>query len=125
MTYANIALDLRRPTEDYLIEHIHGPVAVHRSGLQNNMRYSLLSRGLIEPDLQPGDSLNFPKHTRITEDGRKVVAYVLGRYADALVAAGALERFKPIGEPINLPLIKLDYVRHVEGDMIDAEKEPS
>lgn len=71
---------------DLLIEHIDGPIQV-RMNVQGraSLWKAAFAAGLICAVV---NSEKRPRHSRLTEGGRKVLARELGNWADALVRAG-------------------------------------
>lgn len=94
MIHRNIANALRRTERDLLIEHVDGskdvPAQVY-VGHNQSPRNSLILKGLVRPDRRKRAT-----KTLITEDGRQVLAYILGEYADALIRAGYVGLASPI-----------------------------
>jgi hypothetical protein len=72
-----------------LIKHVPAPQPIVRWRDDNRLKTILR---LMELDLLRGDQPITPRFTHLTMLGREAVAHVLGQYADALVAAGVLER---------------------------------
>jgi hypothetical protein len=84
---------------DELVKHVGSeqPFVAYRPDNRGKTIASLLRERLIK-----GEPLTSPKKTSLTVRGREVAAIVLGEYADALVAAGCLDR--PL-RPIQLALL--------------------
>ena len=73
---------------DVLIEHVDGWATVKvRTNAYRNTVQCLIERGLLWTPA----GVARPKLTRLTDQGREVLAETLAAYADALVAAGALK----------------------------------
>lgn len=69
---------------DLLIEHIDGPIQVDLRG-RATLWKAAFDNGYI---IGLGSSTKKPRHSHLTEEGRKVLAHALGSWADALVRAG-------------------------------------
>ena len=86
MNHKRIAHELSFTSRDLLIEHVDGsndvPVPVYVTE-RCAARNGLIAKGLVRPDRKERAT-----KTIITDDGRQVLAYVLGDYADALIRAG-------------------------------------
>lgn len=93
MNDVEIANRLTRVMENLLVSHIDGPVTV-REGETPTTRIALIRLGLIKPDRD-----HRPHHTMITERGRAVMAYVLGRYADVLSRVALMRAEKAARNP--------------------------
>lgn len=76
-----IASRLKWPQQMQLVEHARGPrrITVLRQGDVRTMN-ALIARGLIQPARRKAR----PSHTIATEQGRAVIAYLLGKWADVL-----------------------------------------
>lgn len=79
-----------RAQRDFIIAHIDGPVQinVHYTplGLTRNLLVGLGVLRLVPIGAEK------PRFTELTSDGREALGVILGDYADALVAAGMLDR---------------------------------
>lgn len=83
MNHRSVSYTLSRLQRDMLIEHIDGGiVAVDVTRL--NTRDALVDRGLLV-HIERGSR---PLRTRLSEDGRAVVAAILADYAETLIRAG-------------------------------------
>lgn len=90
MNHAAVAALMSKHKRDLLVSHVDGsaeiPVALwgdDRGALRTST--ALIAAGL----LSPVPAMPRPRFTRITEDGRMVLALILAEYAEALVRAGA------------------------------------
>lgn len=100
MYHGHVAHQMSKPARDLLLEHIDGtsyvaaPFSV-QDPARKRTALALMDRGLIRFS-------GYKKHqsTRITEDGRKVLAWLLASYAEALVKAG----FTGLESPLHLAL---------------------
>lgn len=72
-----------------LVRHIDRAVPVDHGDQHAATRIALIAKGLLRGDPV---GVTRPRHTVLTEAGRHAVCVILARYADALVAAGFLDR---------------------------------
>lgn len=82
-----VAHYLSSAQRDMLIEHVEGIKLIWLGVIRTERattRSVLIALNLIRWN----KSTPRPTHTRITDDGRCVLGFVLGAYVDALVAAG-------------------------------------
>lgn len=90
MNHSDVARKLSVPKREVLIEHLDGgewieALVVVRNSARNKTIHVLMDDGLIR---YAGYGRSGQKTTRITDDGRMVLALVLASYAESLIRAG-------------------------------------
>lgn len=120
--HEQMAADMPTPAKDWLIRHIDHPIKISTDYRRSTANY-LLRRGLVRACRPEGGVMitTRPMMTELTEDGRMVVGWVLARYADALIAAGALERQHLIMSPPLAPVF--NAILRTLGERRGAPKE--
>ena len=102
-----VARGLSRIMRDYLIEHVKGPRPIDRMGESHRARtrISMTARGLVRVGLSSphGRGFHAPTHTHITRQGRAVLAFLLGEYAEILCRLG-YGVVAPSEPPAHVPL---------------------
>lgn len=109
-----------------LVEHVPGPIefiAARRRGDQTNSTIlCLVSYGLLKTG--PQHSIRWT-HTELTLAGREIAAKILAGYAEALVAAGALDASVFAERPlVALRRLKREgrFLPHEPGEVPEAEE---
>jgi len=109
MSHSRVAKHLSPLQRNFLIKHINGgreiPVPVFMTELKGP-RLALIRLGLLRPNRQA-----FASKTLLTEDGRMVLAIILGEYADALVRAGFTGVASPLGVETRQPVDVREPIR--------------
>lgn len=86
-TAKRVGQSLSSAQRDMLIEHVDGIKLIWLGVIRTER--ATTRNGLIERNLiRWNKSTPRPTHTRITDDGRCVLGFVLGAYVDALVSSG-------------------------------------
>lgn len=101
MIHEDIARKLSRAARHLLVAHVDGTAPNvadnhHQATLATLMTAELVSFG-------PGEQSARPRFSRITENGREVLGYVLAEFAEALVRAGHLEAVPVALAPFKTP----------------------
>lgn len=90
MDHADVARGLTRQLRELLIEHVNGGTYVEAPfDAQNKYRRRSMAV-LMERQLIRFTGYKRHNTTRITEDGRQVLAFILAEYAEALIRAGRI-----------------------------------
>ena len=111
MFHEQIAQRLSKHQRDMLVEHIDGklfvPVPVTlRNPARNRSTLALIDAKLIRYSGHWRSDHNRPQSTRITDDGRQVLAIILAQYAEALIRAGhARQQVPGASSPLSTSLI--------------------
>jgi hypothetical protein len=79
-----LALKLSSSQRDFLIEHSCGMRPFLNAPVENKTRKSLVERELVTYDPPTRSLLGIPNGTVLTDDGREVLCFILGRCADNL-----------------------------------------
>lgn len=120
MHHAHVARVLTHRQQAILLKHLKGPQQVIVGGNKKALN-GLLTRGLLQFCTKAGgySILSRACFTNTTEDGRAVVGFVLGRFADELIAAGFIETglIKLESRGVKLSLTADDYA--------DSHEEPA
>ena len=90
MSPSSIARNLTIIQRNCLIAHVNGPQPFLTNDARPTKR-SLIEYGLLRAPCGGQPRVSRPKELVLSELGREVVCIVLGQYAEALIAAGALE----------------------------------
>jgi hypothetical protein len=101
-----------------LIDHIDGPVMVRR-GHDRVSRQRLLTLGLIQP-FPIGTQSRRPQATVSTMEGRRVMAIILGQYADALADRESAAPIKLQAATTLKALERLREYRRISSPVPDA-----
>lgn len=116
MNYQRVVGVLSPQQRNFLIKHIDGgreiPVPVFISE-EKGARAVLIRLGLLRPNRK-----QFASKTFMTDDGRMVLAIILGEYADALVRAGFVGVASPLG---TAPLQPVDAVEPIRDETYEDE----
>ena len=87
-----VARGMSRLMRDYLIVHVKGPRPIDRIRESRGFktRMAMTARGLVRAGgSSPKDNgFTVPSHTHITRQGRAVLAFLLGEYAEILCRLG-------------------------------------
>jgi len=90
MSARSIARSLSNIQRSSLVEHAPGPQR-YFTDTDRKTKQSLVDAGLLRPTARENQA-KFPPELVLSELGREVVCFILGDYADALVASGVLEQ---------------------------------
>lgn len=104
MNHKAVAASLRQAQRDLLVRHIDGETFVN---LQCDVRTKgahPTMRTLMDLKLIRYSGWKSVQTSRLTEDGRMVLAYLLASYADALIQAGY--GIEPSGRPAIAAVVK-------------------